>query len=59
MGKNYKKQTLNYNIEKFNLIIKAELNMFFFIKILTQINQNSEFQVNLVNNAKKIIEDLR
>lgn len=33
--KDYKKQILNYNIEKFNLRIKDNIDMFLFIKILT------------------------
>lgn len=33
--------------------------MFFFIETLTQANQNIILQVNLVSDAKKIIEDLK
>lgn len=59
MRKSYKKQILDYNVKKFSLIIKVALNMFFFAEILTQANQNAKLQVNLVNNIKKIIEDLK
>lgn len=55
--KGYKKQILDYNIKKFSLIVKANLNMFFSIKILTQAKQNAALQVNSVSSAKKIIED--
>lgn len=40
-------------------MIKANLNMFFFIKILTQTNQNKALQVNLVSSRKKIMKDLK
>lgn len=39
--KSYKRQILDHNIEKFSLIVKTDLNMFFFIKTLTQANQNA------------------
>lgn len=32
--KNYKRQILDYNIKKFSLIVRDNINMFFFIKIL-------------------------
>lgn len=59
MRKSYEKQILNDNIKKFNLIIKADLKMFFSAKTLTQANQNAELQVNIVNGAKKRIEDFK
>lgn len=41
MRKSYEKQIINHNIKKFNLIVKANLDMFFFVKTLIQINQNT------------------
>lgn len=58
MKKSYKKQILDYNVKKFNLMIKTNLVMFFSIKTLTQTDQNIALQINLINNAKKIIKDL-
>lgn len=57
--KRYKKQILDYNIEKCSLIVRANLNIFFITKILIQINQNTVLFINSANNAKKIIEDLK
>lgn len=37
--KSYKKQILDHNIEKFSLIIRDDIDMFFFIKILIQANK--------------------
>lgn len=62
MKKSYKKQILNHNIKIFNQIIKANLdnlNIFTFAKILIKTNQNAEFQVNLINDTKKIMKDLK
>lgn len=59
INKSYKKQILNHNIKKFNLIIKANLNMFSFIKTLIHINQNTTLQINSVSSIKKIREDLK
>ena len=38
----YEKQILDHNIEKFSLIIKADLDMFASAKTLTQANQNAK-----------------
>lgn len=38
----YKKQILDHNFEKFNLMVKADLEMFSFAKTLTQVNQNGK-----------------
>ena len=35
MKKSYKRQILDHNIEKFSLVIKDNINIFLFIKILT------------------------
>lgn len=59
MRKYYKKQILDYNIKKFSFIVRINLDLLFFIEILTQANQNIKLQVNLINSAKKIIEDLK
>lgn len=39
--KGYKKQILDYNIEKFSLIIRDNINLFFSIKVLTKVNKNA------------------
>lgn len=59
MKKGYKKQILNYNIEKIILIVRADLNMFFFTKILIQANQNAALKINLVNDVKNNLKDLK
>ena len=41
MRKNYKRQIFDYNIEKFSLMIKDDINLFSFTKILTQANKNA------------------
>lgn len=54
--KRYEKQILNHNIKKFSFMIKTNLNIFFSIKILIQISQNTKFQMNLISNIKKSIK---
>lgn len=41
MRKNYKKQILDYNVEKFSLIVKNNMDIFPSTKILTEINKNT------------------
>lgn len=38
-------------------MIRTDLNMFYFAKILTQDDQNTALKINLVRSAKNIIED--
>lgn len=57
--KSYEKQILDYNVKKFGLIIRANLDMFSSAKTLIQVDQNAILQVNLVNGIKKIIKDLK
>lgn len=59
ISKSYKKQILNHNVEKFSLMIKANLNMFASAKILIWANQNAELQINSVSSRKKNIKDLK
>lgn len=59
MKKSYKIQILDHNIQKFGLIIKANLNMFSSAEILIQVDQNTVLQINLVSGAKKMIKDLK
>lgn len=33
--------------------------MFFFSKILIEVNKNAKLQINSISNVKKIIEDLK
>lgn len=56
--KAYKKQFLDFNIEKLSLIIRINLNLFFFVQILIHTNQNTVLQINLVNIVKKIMKNL-
>lgn len=41
MRKGYKKQILDNNIKKFSRMVKNDIDMFSFIKILTQVNTNA------------------
>lgn len=51
--KGYEKQILDHNIKKFNLITRADLDIFFLAKTLIQTNQNIKLQINLINYIKK------
>ena len=57
--KGYEKQILDHNIEKFSLIVKEDIDMFSFIKILTEANKNVVLQFNSVSSVKNIMEDLK
>ncbi len=59
MRKSYKKQILDYNIKKFSLMIKNNINKFSSHEILIQANKNIIMQVNFVDSAKKIREKLK
>ena len=59
MRKKYKKQILDYNIEKFSLMVKDDIDIFVSIKILIQADKNAVLQVNSMNDAKKIREELK
>lgn len=52
--KGYKKQILDQNIKKFNLIVRDDLNIFSSTRILTQINQNTVLPINSIKNKKKL-----
>ena len=41
MRKDYEKQILNYNIEKFSLMIRDNIDMFSSTKILIQVDKNA------------------
>lgn len=49
---------LDYNIKRFNLMIKNNRKMFFSSKILIKMNKNAILQLELINNTKKIIKNL-
>ena len=53
MRKGYEKQILDYNVEKFSLMVKADLDIFASTKALTQADQNAKLRVNSVIGAKK------
>lgn len=41
-------------MKKFSLIIRVNLNMFFFPKLLTQTNHYFVLEINFINNIKKL-----
>ncbi len=57
--KEYEKQILDYNVKKFSLMVRDDIDLFSSTKILTQVDKNSTLQVNSMNGAKKIREELR
>ena len=59
MRKNYKKQILDHNIEKFSLIVRDDIDLFLSTKLLIQANKNVVLQVNSMNSAKEIKKDLK
>lgn len=40
-------------------MVRANLDMFSSVKILTQANQNAVLKVNFVSNTKKFVKDLK
>ncbi len=59
MRQNYGRQILDYNVGKFSLMVKDDIDLFSFTEILTQGNENAALQVNSVNDAKKTREELK
>ncbi len=59
MRKGYEKQIPDYNVEKFSLMVRDDIDLFSSTEILTQANENAALQVNSVNGAKKIREKLK
>ncbi len=59
MRKDYEKQVLDYNIKKFNLMVRDDIDLFSSTKIQIQANKNAALQINSVNGAKKIREELK
>lgn len=59
MKKGQKKHILDYNTEKFSIIIKDDINMFLSTQILMQTEKNVVLQVNFVNDIKKIRVELK
>lgn len=57
--KNYKRQILYYNIQKFSLIIKSNIDIFSYTKILILSDKNAILQVNFVKDTKKIKKELK
>ena len=58
MKKGYERQILDYNVEKFSLMVKDDIDMFSFAEILTQANKNVVLYVNSMSGVKKIREEL-
>ena len=59
MGKSYKKQILDHNVEKFSLMVRDDIDMFFSTETLTEADKNAALQFNSVSGAKSITEDLK
>lgn len=59
MRKNYKKQILDYNIVKFSLMVRDDINIFLPIKIPMQVDKNIVLQVNSISDVKKIRKKLK
>lgn len=59
MKKGYKNQILDYDVEKFNLIVKNDINIFVFSKSLIKANKNILLKVTSLNRAKKIWNNLK
>ncbi len=59
MRKGCEKQILDYNVEKFSLMVKDDIDLFSSTKILTQADENAALQVNSVSDAKNIREELK
>ena len=59
MRKRYEKQILDHNVEKFSLIVRDDIHMFFSTETLTEADKNAALQVNSVSSAKSITEDLK
>lgn len=55
--KDYKKQILDHNIKKFNLIIRDNIDMFSSTKTLINVDKNAILQVIFVNDTKNITKD--
>ncbi len=59
MRKDYEKQILDYNVEKFSLMVRDDIDLFSSTEILTQADKNAALQVNSVSGAKKIRKELK
>ncbi len=59
MRKTYKRQILDYNVKKFSLIVKNDIDLFFSTKIITQADKTVALQSNSVSGTKKIKEELK
>lgn len=57
--KNYKRQIIDHNVEKFSLMIKHNIDIFPFIKILINVNHNNILQINSMSSANKIGEEIK
>ncbi len=59
MKKKYKRQILDYNVEKFSLIVRDNIDLFSSTEILTQAIKNATLQVNSMSGTEKIREKLK
>ncbi len=59
MRKGYEKQILDYNVEKFSLMVRDDIDLFSSTEILIQVDKNTALQVNSMSGIKKIKEKLK
>ncbi len=59
MKKGYEKQILDYNIEKFSLMVRDNIDLISSTEILTQVDKNIALQVSSMSGVKKIREELK
>ena len=59
MKKDYERRILDYNIEKFSLMVKNDIDIFSSIEIPTKVDKNIILSVNSISDVKKIKEELK
>ena len=59
MKKDYEKQILDHNVEKFSLMVREDIDMFSSIETIIEADKNAIMQVNSVSGAKSIPEDMK
>lgn len=59
MRKNYIRQILNHNVEKFSLIVRDDIYIFLSIEIIIQVNKNVILEINSMSDMKKIRGELK
>ena len=59
MKKGYEKQIQDHNVEKFSLMVRDNIDMFYSTETLKEDDKNAALQVNAVSAVKSITEDLK